>query len=66
MLFIGAVALMLAVFVGWRIGTADYRPLILGTLLVIGACLWFFTGRFFWVIVVSCPLSCPPVNAMRG
>ena len=53
MLFIGAVALMLAVFLGWLIGTEDYKPLILGTLGIIGACIWFFTGRFFWVLAVA-------------
>lgn len=51
--FIGGVCLLLAVFLGWVIGSSDYKSLILGTLVVLGVSLSFFTGRFFWVLTIA-------------
>ncbi len=45
--------LLLAIFLGYMVGTEDYGTLLLGTV-VVGACaLWFFSGRFFWVLTIA-------------
>lgn len=52
-LFIVAVALLLAVFLGYLIGTEDFRPLLFGTLAVGAVALWFLSGQFFWVLTMA-------------
>jgi hypothetical protein len=48
-----AACLLLAIFLGYIVGTEDYRALLIGVVLVIGCWLWFFSGRFFWVLTIA-------------
>jgi hypothetical protein len=45
--------LLLAIFVGWNIGTANYAPLMLCSAIIGVACLGLFSGRFFWVLTIA-------------
>jgi hypothetical protein len=45
--------LLLAIFVGWNIGTANYAPLMLCSAVIGVACLALFSGRFFWVLTIA-------------
>ena len=51
--FIGFISLVLAIVVGYMIGTADYGTLLLATVLIGGCVLWFFSGRFFWILTIA-------------
>ncbi len=50
---IGILGLVLAVALGIFIGSSDYRPIIIGSLMVCGIVLWFGTGQWFWLIVIA-------------
>ena len=52
-LLIGAVGLLLAVFLGWVIGTESYVLLVLGTVVLVGVVMSFLMGRFFWVVTIA-------------
>ena len=45
--------LLLAVFLGYMIGNENYGALLLGTVTVGGCAIWFFSGRFFWVLTIN-------------
>ncbi|CAN5377464.1 hypothetical protein BH20VER3_BH20VER3_02640 [soil metagenome] len=50
---LSGIGLLLAIVAGAYVGSADYRPLILGVLMVVGIAFIFWSGRFFWVIAVA-------------
>lgn len=50
---LAAAGLMLAVLLAWNIGSQNYKPLLLGTVVVVVACVALFSGRFFWVLTVA-------------
>jgi hypothetical protein len=45
--------LLLAILAGWNIGSANYEPIVLGVLIVLGLSLLVFTGPFFWVVTIA-------------
>src|SRR5690348_7995785 len=45
--------LLVALFVGLKIGAADYEPLLFGLLFVVGVSLLVFTSRTFWVLTIA-------------
>jgi len=51
-LIIGS-CLVVAIFLGRMIGEEDHKRLLLGTVMVLGCSLWFFSGRFFWVLTIA-------------
>ena len=51
--FVIFVSLLLAVLLGFVVGSEDYGSLIIGTAVVLGCCLWFFSGQFFWVLAIA-------------
>lgn len=52
-LLICSIGLLFAVFLGTQIGAENYGQLTLGTVVVVLACVSFFSGRFFWVLVIG-------------
>ncbi len=50
---VSALALALAVAVGWNIGSSNYQTLALVFVTTAGAAIWLFTGRFFWVLAIA-------------
>ncbi len=52
-LFLCGVGLLLAIFLGWNIGSADYWQLILAAVVFGGVFIAFFSGRFFWVLTIA-------------
>ena len=52
-LLIAAACLLLAVYLGYMIGTEDYWPLVLGAVFTGVLVLFFFSGRFFWVLTIA-------------
>jgi hypothetical protein len=54
-LLIFGASVLLAIFVGWNIGTANppYTLLLLWSAVIAVACLALFSGRFFWVITIA-------------
>lgn len=48
-----AACLLLAVFLGYMVGTEQYGSLLIGTAATGGCALWFFSGRFFWVLTIA-------------
>jgi hypothetical protein len=64
--FIGVVAVLLAIFVGSLVGTADYRTLLLGVVVIVGSYVWFFTGRFFWVLTIASSFLGGTFPILRG
>src|SRR5947209_4924041 len=51
--FVIAAFLVVAAFLGFAIGSADYAPLLLGGMALAGCLVWFGSGRFFWVLTVA-------------
>lgn len=51
--FVGVACLLLAIFLGYIVGTEDYQTLLIGVVAVLGCWLWFFSGRFFWVLTIA-------------
>ena len=45
--------LVLAVILGMNIGSENYRPLLLGAVILVVACVALFSGRFFWVLTIA-------------
>ena len=45
--------LLLAIVAGSYVGSADYKPLLVGALMAVGLSVWFLTGRFFWVLTIA-------------
>ena len=52
-ILITTACLLLAVFLGYMIGMEDYGTLLTGTAIAGGCSLWFFSGRFFWVLTIA-------------
>jgi hypothetical protein len=52
-LLLCAVALAVAIFIGWNIGSANYWALILCGAVFGGVFIVFFSGRFFWVLTIG-------------
>ncbi len=48
-----AACLLLAVVLGYTIGTESYFTLLIAVAVVLGCWLWFFSGRFFWVLTIA-------------
>ena len=48
-----AVGLLLAIFLGNEIGSANYGNLILGAAIVMAASVLLFSGRFFWILTIA-------------
>ena len=48
-----AIGLLLAIFLGNEIGSANYGDLILGAVIVMVASVLLFSGRFFWVLTIA-------------
>lgn len=51
--FILAIAIVVAIYLGVIIGEADYQPLLFGVAAIIVCYLWFFTGRYFWLLAIA-------------
>src|SRR2546425_5279065 len=45
--------LLLAIFVGWNVGSENYVEVLLGTVIVVVACLALFSGPFYWVLAIA-------------
>jgi hypothetical protein len=52
-LLLWSAGLLLAIYLGWKTGSENYRLLILCAVIAIGFSIWFFTGRFFWVLTIA-------------
>jgi O-Antigen ligase len=52
-LLLCAVGLVVAIFIGWNIGAANYLELILAAVVFGGIFIAFFLGRFFWVLTIA-------------
>src|SRR5581483_12368229 len=50
---IALIGLVIALLIGSKIGTSDYRPIIIGFVLCLGFWLILFTGDYFWVMTVA-------------
>ncbi len=48
-----AAGLLVAILLGFNIGSENYRPLLLGAVILIVACVALFSGRFFWVLTIA-------------
>src|SRR2546426_316123 len=48
MLFLCGAGLLLAIYVGWNLGSANYVPLILGTVVIVIAAIGLFLGSSVW------------------
>lgn len=48
-----AIAIVIALFIGVEIGSANYKPVVLSILIVVGMWLVFFTGEYFWIITIA-------------
>src|SRR5437667_11028910 len=46
-------ALLVAIFLGTRIGGEHYSELVLGAVIVLLASVSLLTGRFYWVLVIA-------------
>ena len=49
----GRGGLLLAVYLGNQIGSANYGELILGAVIIAVASIGLFSGRFFWVLTIA-------------
>jgi O-antigen ligase len=47
------VGLLLAIFLGWNVGSENYGQLLLGTVIVAVASFALFSGPFFWVLTIA-------------
>ena len=57
-MLVAIVGLLIAVMVGLRLGSGDYRPIILGSLALLLLLVWFATGQMFWPLTIaSCFLA---------
>ena len=52
-LLLCAMGLLVAVFLGSQIGHENYRPLLVGAVIIVVACVALFSGRFFWVLTIA-------------
>jgi hypothetical protein len=52
-LLLCAAGLVVAIFIGWNIGAANYLELVLGAVAFGGIFIAFFLGRFFWVLTIA-------------
>jgi len=52
-LFLCGAGLLVAAILAWNIGSQNYKPLLLGTVIVFVACIALFSGRFFWVLTIA-------------
>jgi hypothetical protein len=52
-LLLWAAGFLVAIFLGWNIGTANYAPLIFGSAIIAVVCLGLFSGPFFWVLTIA-------------
>src|ERR1700720_1926818 len=52
-LLLWAAGLLVAIFLGMNIGTANYAPLIFGSAIIAVVCLGLFSGPFFWVLTIA-------------
>jgi O-antigen ligase/polysaccharide polymerase Wzy-like membrane protein len=52
-LLLAAAGLLVAIMIAAKVGASDYKPLLLGTVLIAVACFAIFSGRFFWVVTIA-------------
>src|ERR1700730_9747689 len=52
-LLLAGAGLLLAFIIAAKVGESDYKPLLLGTLLIVVGCFAIFSGRFFWVATIA-------------
>jgi hypothetical protein len=52
-LLLCAAGLVVAIFLGWNIGSGDYRQLALNAAIFGGVFIVFLSGRFFWVLTIA-------------
>src|ERR1700736_5104681 len=52
-LFLGSAGLLIAIFVGVKIGSSNYVPLILGAAIIALACIGLFSGSFLWLLAIG-------------
>lgn len=50
---LAAAGLFLAAMLAWNIGSQNYKPLLLGAVVVAVASVALFSGRFFWVLTIA-------------
>jgi hypothetical protein len=50
---LGAVGLLIAIFLGMQIGDANYLPLLFGAAVIAVIFVSFYSGRFFWVLTIA-------------
>ncbi|MBA3544342.1 MAG: hypothetical protein H0T83_07880 [Chthoniobacterales bacterium] len=50
---VAALGLVLAIFLGYTLGSGGYEPIVLGFLIVSGLAFWFGSGRFLWVLAIA-------------
>ena len=65
-LLLCAAGLVVAVFIGWNIGSGNYWELILGTAVFGGIFIAFFLGRFFWVLTIASSFLTGAIPALGG
>lgn len=52
-LLVGIIGLIGAVTLGFFIGSSDFKPLLLGLLVIAGLAFWFGTGQWFWPLTIA-------------
>lgn len=52
-LLLCAGGLVFSVFLAWNVGSQNYKPLLLGTVISVVGCIALFSGRFFWVLAIA-------------
>jgi len=52
-LLLGAAGLIVALVLGWNIGSSNFVPVVMVGAVVGGLGLWLFSGQYFWVITIA-------------
>jgi hypothetical protein len=65
-LLLCAAGLVVAIFIGWNIGSANYWQLILSAVVFGGIFIAFFLGRFFWVLTIASSFLSGAVPILGG
>jgi O-antigen ligase len=52
-LLICAIGLLLALIIGWNIGSENYGLMLLAAVVLTVGCIALFSGRFFWVLTIA-------------
>jgi hypothetical protein len=65
LLLVGA-GLVVALLLGWNIGSQNYLPLLISAVVVGVACIAIFPGRFFWVLTIASSFLAGTFPALGG